>query len=524
MPRLNTQGRVTAGIGGGIVSIDNVEITRPGGWASWFDSSSIVYAIQDRVELYSIQTKQFRKVADRGASQVTASGNGSWAAWLGGHGVWTREGRHWPDSWIDSDCMGPDGSLAIRVLYQSRGPWNLVLADGITQVPLTPDDAFDITNLGGGALVWRDRASGGAIRTSGGIPAVGTLPGDFWHLRAFIVNGRVWVIYQSAFARGGLVAHPIDSFRGLLISSGTASYRPDAKQLPNKQVRATWGTRSDEIPNLYEVQDYSLSDVVDLFEMFRSPQPVCGIRYTRGEAGICATCGHAKSLHAQKEPEVPVMNMPKVVYDILSQVHAKFRTMHDGDDKTRSEAMRRGVQTVKAKLAAMNGTGALDPTRWVHKSQHSNLASPSKDGISNVPTGPVVHGQKASMYIYDTVDGTSREMNEYPIEPVDGKLLDQWVIDPPAFDWLADDEPGNGDPTEPDPNDPLIDRVEELEDDVAALTVRMNKIQGQVTELKNRLDTLPTNGGTVDPAAVRAIVRDELNNVAVEMKLIRRSE
>ena len=102
------------------------------------------------------------------------------------------------------------------------------------------------------------------------------------------------------------------------------------------------------------------------------------------------------------------MTLPDQVHRIVAAVARKFTDLHRGMDDDRREATKRGVQTIRAKLV---GQGVLDGARWVHKTQHSNLAAPSKDAIAFVPEGPIEHGRKAGMFMFDTINGTTREAN-----------------------------------------------------------------------------------------------------------------
>ena len=137
---------------------------------------------------------------------------------------------------------------------------------------------------------------------------------------------------------------------------------------------------------------------------------------------------------------VPEMTLPDQVHQIVAAVARKFIDLHRGTDDDRREATKRGVQTIRAKLV---GQGVLDGARWVHKTQHSNLAAPSKDAIAFVPEGPIEHGRKAGMFMFDTINGTTREANP----PGPGEFGEQFILVVEPKDWLEghDDEPGHDD-------------------------------------------------------------------------------
>jgi hypothetical protein len=125
------------------------------------------------------------------------------------------------------------------------------------------------------------------------------------------------------------------------------------------------------------------------------------------------------------------MILPNEVHQIVAAVARKFIDLHRGTDDDRREGTKRAVQTIRAKLA---GQGVLDGTRWVHKTQHSNLAAPSKDAIAFVPEGPITHGGKAGMFMFDTINGATREPNP----PGPGEFGEQFILIVDPHNWLSD--------------------------------------------------------------------------------------
>ena len=128
---------------------------------------------------------------------------------------------------------------------------------------------------------------------------------------------------------------------------------------------------------------------------------------------------------------VPEMTLPDQVHQIVAAVARKFIDLHRGTDDDRREATKRAVQTIRARLA---GQGVLDGARWVHKTQHSNLAAPSKDAVAFVPEGPIEHGRRAGMFMFDTINGTTREPNP----PGPGEFGEQFILVVDPRDWLGD--------------------------------------------------------------------------------------
>ena len=171
----------------------------------------------------------------------------------------------------------------------------------------------------------------------------------------------------------------------------------------------------------------------------------------RGEAGeaLVDLAAPREPLTAEPPPPPPPppekhMRMPDEVYQIFVKVAQKFATLHKSSNNAdRSEATARGVATIRARLRGRSGE------RWVHKTNHSNLSSPSKDAVAYVPSGVVSHGEKMEMLMWDMIDGTSREVTP---QSENHHVGEQYVLIPqPEKDWLLGEEP-DPDP-DPDPGD-----------------------------------------------------------------------
>jgi hypothetical protein len=128
-------------------------------------------------------------------------------------------------------------------------------------------------------------------------------------------------------------------------------------------------------------------------------------------------------------PEVPIvstMMLPADVHATFAAVAEKFP--HTGDDNSRREAVRRAVETLRAR----HGPG------WVCKSEHGgDWRTASKDAIGYVPFG-TMHGVQAQMFIWDMVNGTTRKVEaphlSEPKRPA-------YALVPDAADWLATSTP-----------------------------------------------------------------------------------
>ena len=162
-------------------------------------------------------------------------------------------------------------------------------------------------------------------------------------------------------------------------------------------------------------------------------------------------------------PQETSMQLPKPIYDTWVQVAEKFAHLHRGTDADRALATRYGVQTIR--FRHKGGEGPLDGSRYVHKTEHGNMGSPSKDAIGYVDPdwGPVQHGRLSKMHMFDMIAGGARTTNKYPIsshnfEPGEHHNPDAYIIldwpEGDAYDWLAG-EPGPVDPGQPpDPGKP----------------------------------------------------------------------
>lgn len=138
------------------------------------------------------------------------------------------------------------------------------------------------------------------------------------------------------------------------------------------------------------------------------------------------------------------MELPREIYETYKAVAEKFAAMHASmSDDDRREANKRAIQTIRARH---QGSGVLDGSRYVCKSQHNTgWAAASKDALAFVDPslGPVEHGKRTQMFMFDMISGGTRHINNFPIvarnfteEP---RNPEAFVLVPDAWDWL-----GNG--------------------------------------------------------------------------------
>jgi len=480
MPKLNARGEWCAGVGGGIASWQGGILAYSAGGTSWVDDDWIVYqaCVGDECHLLKthVRTGEVRDASSRGANKI-AAGGGVWAAWLGSvrgeppYGLYTSSGLYLRDAWLGGfgssaggGGVGPDGSVAVKDQYQAAGGWSVWPLSGRPWV-LTRGDADDIQLLGDGNACWRER---GEPRTSGTVPRPLVLTRPFWWLRMVQAEGEWWVLYQDAADR--LVLHPWDSHEGYVVARGN-TFAPDVV-FTDGAFRLVWATREGEDPESVQTTQIQPSERrLDLGSSAPTPPPPPPPPPDPDEP----------------EPTAMTMEMPREIYETWKAVADRFRTLHDGSDDDRREATARGVATIRARH---RGTGPLDGRRWVWKTEHSNLSSPSKDTIAFVPDGPITEGRLAPMFMFDMISGSTRETNPHPIvahNQEDGNE-EAYILVVEPHDWLADtdmpDEPDTPDEPETPSPTPAPD-VAALKRDIAELRGRFDALAQVVSDVSH---------------------------------------
>ena len=186
-------------------------------------------------------------------------------------------------------------------------------------------------------------------------------------------------------------------------------------------------------------------------------------------------------------PESTTMELPKPIYDTYKAVAEKFASLHASpNDDDRREAHRRGVQTIRARH---RGEGELDGTRYVVKSEHASLGSPTKDALGFVDDGESIEvGRLVKMHMFDMIGGSSRSVNKHPIHShnfAEGNE-EAYITELVAKDWLAGEvpEPGEPEPGKPPvPTDAVIVNLSSL---LAPLREKIAALEAEVQELKAR--------------------------------------
>lgn len=174
------------------------------------------------------------------------------------------------------------------------------------------------------------------------------------------------------------------------------------------------------------------------------------------------------------------MTMPADVYATAQAVVERYP--HTGTDDERREAMKKLVQTLRARHGL----------RWVWKTEHQSLIAPSKDGLGYIADGVIKHGELQTMYIWDTISGGTRKLNAAPLVSEGARPAYTLAVEPK--DWLADSVP-------PPPTvESLQARIRELEllitalpglqASVSNLTAERDSLRAERDALKAELDAL----------------------------------
>lgn len=527
MPRPSPSGlHVTHGLGGGNASFDNAPFSSGGGPPGFIREDVVAFAngadgwivsVWDRA-MDKIQRLDFPAVAatrGRAAKMVhvalpppknlgmmkvatdanfLVAGGGHVACWLGAagpeRGLYCTTGFRQPDAGLLA--MGPDGALGYKPSYYSFGPSVVRFVDG-TEVVLTNGHATELQLLGGTKAIWTEDVAGPRVF---GLPTpVCDATGGLWMPRAAMAGGQWWLCYFSG-ARG-LVLHPFGSFRGFSVVPHGDAWPSLVQIAPNilrlyiasrlgEQAGEVWAVDYDVvnalIRNPWADQVWRPAEVVDI--RFINPDPV--------------------TPPPPPPPKGTTMQLPRPIYDTYKAVADKFHSLHASqNDDDRREGNKRCVQTIRAKH---HGSGDLDGSRYVCKTEHSNgWAAASKDTVGYVESPlPPQNGRESRMFMFDMVNGSSRAVNGYPIvadnhggsEPNDTA----YVLIPDAFDWLADE------PVPVDPEDPPVDPDKPpvvIDNDTKALLVAINQSAlRQEGLLKQQLEELQGMRAELKKAAV----------------------
>lgn len=173
----------------------------------------------------------------------------------------------------------------------------------------------------------------------------------------------------------------------------------------------------------------------------------------------------------REEPPMDKMMLPANVYATLVAVVQQYP--HTGDDDDRRAAMRKVVETLRARHGL----------KWVCKSEHPNgWESASKDALGYVPGVPV-HGARMAMYIWDTINGSSRQPNPAGLSE---ELRPAYALAPDPIDWL---QPLPR-PVPVPPPSPVPTPTPQPPADLTPVLVAIGQINGRLDGVDARLDRL----------------------------------
>lgn len=179
------------------------------------------------------------------------------------------------------------------------------------------------------------------------------------------------------------------------------------------------------------------------------------------------------------------MQTPQAIWDCWKAVADKFKSLHQGTDDDRREATKRGVQTIRARFIGQSGD--LDGHRWTCKSEHNTgWSAQSKDALAFVEDEPVETGRLARMYMFDMINGSTRDTNPYPVTAHNHEETppndDAYILVPDSYDWLAEE-------ASPSPSPPSNVTL----DDVMATLHQMQQQQASDVQTINAHTTMESD-------------------------------
>jgi hypothetical protein len=446
VPRLNRLGTLwCAGIAGAGFSCGDfvndranakLSVPRAGGRAFLNDEEAVT-SFHDEYEIraYNAQTGEHRYLFTQPVTEVDAGG-GIWGVFVafgrpgGESGVRVSTGLRLPTSYLGAatgpmrnDCIGPDGSVAVRDHYHSLGPWHVYPVNGDPWL-LALGDITNVQLLGGQRAIWRE----GWVWGSHNIETPKPLTRIAWGLKILETPEGTFIVYQAEDGR--VVAHLNGESRGYVLGSAVDAFGIDAIYMADGRFRVVWATTEGEAPDSI------------VTEHFRPSDPRAELRF----GGVV----DPPPPPPPPPPQGDKMRVPERIYEIYEQVFNKYPDLFfSKEDEGRREGHRRALATIKSKRPPGH-------ERLVWKTAHSNGASPSKDAMgyvpAEVPLSEIRHLAKIRMLVWDMVIGAPRGLK--PNHENDYDLTDQYVvlegIDP--HDYLDEDGPVDPvDPVDPPP-------------------------------------------------------------------------
>lgn len=390
----------------------------------WLNNDTWIEQVGTDATGWHVQASDGTILDPNGAAELKAGG-GKWAGWPPPRGNFGPL----PDASVVAD-IGLDGTVALCLDRQAGGP---IMVEGDSRVhDIKPRS---VRAVGRGHIVCSlfDRRIWSNVLGDAALPA-GVTP-----FSAVCYDG--WLLYHT---HRWLVFQKFSEPLGVVVAEAP-TYAPDMVRLPDGRFKVAWSPNPAEmLPSIAFIQNPALTDLRNLSDVTDNPTPAPVPPPT-----------------PQPEPGV-VMRLPDDVYATFTACVQKFP--HTGSDDERRVAMEKAVQTIRARHGL----------RYVWKTEHSNLSAPSKDGMGYVPDGVVTHGERMRMFIWDMINGTTRQPNpQGESEPI----REAYVLTPEPKDWLAAPQP------EPEPQPQPVPQPPPPSEDI-------NRLWAAITELTGRLEAL----------------------------------
>jgi hypothetical protein len=311
MPHLNTLGEWCSGIAGVGVFWQGGTIWVEGGGAAWLTRDEVIGQKTGPTPPVGLYKRDIRTGAEAlllaaPISLVEGSGAGHWAVQIPDgvrdsfgrlHRGIDAQGQAGP-SGTSEGALGPDGSLAIKRLYLSNGPWDVVEPDGSRWLLTSGNVSRDLVNYGLRTATWLNEA--GAWQSIG-VPVPLPLTAPAWWFRYVSVPDSLWPIWQLYQAADGrLLFHPRGDTWGYELDQGPNTFRPDASvSVVDGRITIAWSIRQGDAPDAIRVRQLSLSEPrVDLSVPPPPPMPpVASVPLLNRVFGVaCYTFNDAPSL------------------------------------------------------------------------------------------------------------------------------------------------------------------------------------------------------------------------------------
>jgi hypothetical protein len=416
--RINSRGDVAHGIGGLQASVNNVPFAK--GWVGgWINDDTIVYVNgDDNWSIWAWHRPSDTRERLSTASATALYAGGGIVAWHlqsrdEARGLYTTVGLRLKEGAVFG--MGEDGSIVYTPALQAGGPMNVRRPGGtdLTISDRSPDEPVSVQENGG--VLWTNRMT---LQVYGLDQPVYASDGGIWK-----VSGAAgWLLYVSE--KHGVVLHPWSTLRGFSVLAQGDGW-PAMREIAPGILRVAVSRKEGEQPGDVWVRDYDVisNKVCDPWAASPTWLPITPVDILSINAGSVPP---PQPPPPTPNPGATTMRLSPEVFATFAATVQKFSALHHGTDDERREGTKRGVETLRARHS----------DRYVCKAGGPGNP-PSKDAFAFVPAGPLDERREADMFIFDMVNGSTREA----VDPGDVPLAKQWVVPTDTKDWLADDVP-----------------------------------------------------------------------------------